>query len=116
MRSVIDLLIHHFPSFYFQGCVAHCLDLLLEDWRKITWVKRVKNVKNVVSFIQQHHVPLAIFCCYETNLMLLNPIQTWFAINFLMVERLFKLKPPISQTIVDLNWITFVNSLCGNHH
>jgi hypothetical protein len=78
----------------------------LEDWRKTTWAKRVKNVKGVVSFIRQHHVPLAIFCCYETNLMLLNPIQTWFAINFLMVERLFKLKPPISQTIVDLNWIT----------
>jgi hypothetical protein len=31
MRSVTNLLIHHFPSLYFQGCVAHGLDLLLED-------------------------------------------------------------------------------------
>jgi len=31
MRNVVDLLIYHFPSFYFQGCVAHRLDLLLED-------------------------------------------------------------------------------------
>jgi hypothetical protein len=30
MRSVIDLLILCFPSFYFQNYVAHCLDLLLE--------------------------------------------------------------------------------------
>jgi hypothetical protein len=35
MKSATDLLIHHFPSFYFQGCVVHCLDLLLEDWEKI---------------------------------------------------------------------------------
>jgi hypothetical protein len=31
MKSVVDRLIHHFPSFYFQGFATHCLDLLLED-------------------------------------------------------------------------------------
>jgi hypothetical protein len=31
MRSVVNLLIYHFPSLYFQGCVGHYLDLLLED-------------------------------------------------------------------------------------
>jgi hypothetical protein len=31
MRNVVDLLIHCFPSLYFQGCAAHCLDLLLEN-------------------------------------------------------------------------------------
>jgi hypothetical protein len=46
MKSAIDLLICHFPSLYFQGCVTHYLDLLWEDWGKATWVKRiVKNVK-----------------------------------------------------------------------
>jgi hypothetical protein len=54
----------------------------------------MKKVK-VVSFIQQHHAPLAIFCRYETNIMLLNPIETQFATNFLMVERFFKLRPTI---------------------
>ncbi len=47
--------------------------------------------------------------------MLLNPIKTWFA-TILMVERLFKLKHAIEQTVVNPNWTTFVNSLCGNHH
>jgi hypothetical protein len=72
------------------------LDLLLEYWGKTTWVKQiVKKAKVVVSFIQQHHVWLIIFCRYETNLMLLNPTKTCFATNFLMGERLFKLKPTI---------------------
>jgi hypothetical protein len=48
--------------------------------------------------------------------MLLNPIETWFETNFLMIERLFKLKPAIEQTVANLNWTTFVNSLCGSHH
>jgi hypothetical protein len=45
MRSVDDLLICCFPSLNFQGCVVHCLDLLLEDWGKATWAKQ--NVKNM---------------------------------------------------------------------
>jgi hypothetical protein len=31
MKSVTNLLIHHFPSLYFQSCVTNCLNSLLED-------------------------------------------------------------------------------------
>jgi hypothetical protein len=39
MKSAAKLLICRFPNLYFQGRVAHCLNLLLEDWGKTTWVK-----------------------------------------------------------------------------
>jgi hypothetical protein len=29
------------PHMYVQGCAAHCLDLLLEDWGKQLWIKRL---------------------------------------------------------------------------
>jgi hypothetical protein len=32
MQNAVNFLIHHFPILYFQGCVAHCLNLLLKDW------------------------------------------------------------------------------------
>jgi hypothetical protein len=48
--------------------------------------------------------------------MLLNPNETQFATNFMMVEWLFKWKPIIKQVIIDLEWTTFVNTLCGTHH
>jgi hypothetical protein len=52
MKSVANLLIHHFPSFYFQGFAIHYLNLLFKDWGKTTWVKQiVKKAKVVVSFI-----------------------------------------------------------------
>jgi hypothetical protein len=44
--------------------------------------------------------------------MRLNPTKTQFATNF---EKLSKLKPTIEQIIVNLDWTTFVNALCGNH-
>jgi hypothetical protein len=34
----------------------------------------------------------------------------------MMVEWLFKGRPIIEQTIMDLKWKTFVNTLCGTHH
>ncbi len=117
MKNVADLLIYHFLRPYFQGCVVHCLDLLLKNWGKATCAKWiVEKVKVVVSFIQWQHVPLTIFRCDETNLMLLNPTKTRFATNVLMVERLFKLRLTIKQIVVDRDWTTFVNSLHGSHH
>ncbi len=114
MRSAADLLIYHFPNLYYQSYTIHYLDLLLEVGGKTTWVKWiVKNAKVIVSFIWQHHAPLAIFCCYETNLMLLHPTKTRFATHFLMVERLFKFKPAIEQIITNHDWTTFVNALHG---
>jgi hypothetical protein len=47
--------------------------------------------------------------------MLINLVETWFVTNFLMVERLFKLKLAIEQIVTNLNSTTFVNSLCGSH-
>jgi hypothetical protein len=31
MRNATNLIIHHFPSLYFQDCVVNFLELLLED-------------------------------------------------------------------------------------
>jgi hypothetical protein len=76
------------------------LDLLLEDWGRKRWVKWiVKRVKVIVSFIWQHHAPLAIFRHYKINLMPQNPIETWFATNFLMIEWLLKMRSIVQQTI-----------------
>jgi len=47
--------------------------------------------------------------------MLLNPTKTWFTTKFLMVEKNFKLRLTIEQTIIDLDRTTFVNSLHVSH-
>jgi hypothetical protein len=53
-RNVTNLLIGHFPSLYFQGCVVHYLDLLLEDWTKTTWAKWIVK-KTKVNFFSYNN-------------------------------------------------------------
>jgi hypothetical protein len=89
------------------------------NWGKETWVKQiVKREKIIVSFIQQHHVPLAIFCCYETKLMFLNHNKTWFATFFFYGWTIVQIK--------SCNWTNCykyeMDNLCqhivwhGHHH
>ncbi len=46
MWNVVNLIIHCFPNFYFQGCAFYCLDLLLKDWGKEFWI-----IKRIVVFL-----------------------------------------------------------------
>ena len=47
---------------YMQGCAAHCLDLLMDDWSKEEWVKKLVNKAKIISiFIKSHHASQAIF-------------------------------------------------------
>ena len=41
MKSVVEIVMQKYPYVYFQGCVVHAMNLLLEDWRKIRWMKEV---------------------------------------------------------------------------
>ena len=39
MLGAVDKVIETYPHIYKQGCAAHALDLLLEDWAKIPQFK-----------------------------------------------------------------------------
>jgi hypothetical protein len=115
MRLAGTLLIRDFPHIYWQGCAAHVLDLLLEDWGEQVWVaKMVKKAKSIVKFIRMHHIPLAIFRRHSPNLMLKLPVETRFATMFLMIERLVKVKEAVESTVHDPEWNEFRRTLQGN--
>jgi hypothetical protein len=112
MIAAGELLVRRFPHVYFQGCAAHALDLLLEDWGKERWVKNMmKRARAIVSFIRTHHMPLAIFRRHSPNLILKNPAETRFATTFLMVDRLVKVRQAVEQTVVDPDWNDYVDRL-----
>jgi hypothetical protein len=67
---------------------VHAMNLLLEDWRKATWMKEVvKNLKTFVKFIKRQHMPLAVFRKHEEKLSLLMSKKTIFGSNFIMVDQ-----------------------------
>ncbi|KAL3701015.1 hypothetical protein R1sor_019037 [Riccia sorocarpa] len=67
-----------YPHIIFGGCVAHGLDLLMEDIGKLPWVKEVVNdSKKFIKFIKNHHMTNAMFLDFFSNgVTLLKPATT----------------------------------------
>jgi len=81
-------------------CTPHCLDLLLEDVGNLPWAaKVVAEGKAVVKFITNHHRSQALFCGKST-LDLLKPGDTCFATNFIMLDRMLKVKEALQELVV----------------
>jgi len=60
IRNVTNILVHHFSNFYFQSCVIHCLDLLLEGWGEATWVKQIAKKTYIYIYIFHMATPCTI--------------------------------------------------------
>ena len=94
MKAVAeDIITHKYPYIYFQGCIVYAMNLLLEDWRKATWMKEVvKKLRTIIKFKKRQHMPLAIFHKHEEKLSLAMSVKTRFGSNFLMVDRLLQVR------------------------
>jgi hypothetical protein len=96
--------------------MAHALNLLFQDWGLPQWASSVvEDAQKIVRFIRAHHVPLALFRKHATihakGLSLLSPGATRFATNFLMVSRVLDVKEELKQTIIDVEWDTYIKTL-----
>lgn len=77
---------------YYSGCIAHGIDLVLEDIEKTQWVHKIVNeAKSNIKFVNSHHKSQAFFKEFsskENNLELLRPRDIQFGTHFIMLERL----------------------------
>ncbi|KAL3697190.1 hypothetical protein R1sor_011266 [Riccia sorocarpa] len=80
------LVMDTYPHVIFGGCVAHGLDLLMEDIGKLDWVKSVvTECKTFIQFVKNHHMPHAMFLDHFSNgASLLKSEATRFATNCIM--------------------------------
>ena len=110
MLNASKIITEKYPHIYMQGCAAHAMDLLLEDWGKATWIKEtVEKAKLLVKFVKKRHMPLAVFCKHEAKFSLLMPGQTRFASHFIMIDRLLNVKEALEQTVVDPQWTAYIS-------
>ncbi len=80
----------------------------MEDIGKIDWVHKIVNEGIInIKFITNHHKSQTFFREFsskENNLELLRLGHIRFETNFIMLERLQKIKIPVQQMIVSLEW------------
>jgi hypothetical protein len=87
MKAAADIIIDKYPHIYFQGCVVHAMNLLLEDWGKATWMKEaIKKSRTIIKFIKRQYMPLAIFRKHEEKLSLLMSGKTRFKVVFVKLR------------------------------
>jgi hypothetical protein len=98
-----------YPQIVFAPCAAHCLDLLLEDIGKLTWITAIIDQgHDIVKFITTHQSSQAFFRSHST-LELLKPVATRFASFFIMLQRVQECKDSLQETVVDREyklWLT----------
>jgi len=93
------ILQHQYPKIVFSPCAVHCLDLLLEDIGKLSWMNKIiMESKNIVKFITTHQFPQACFRNHS-DLELLKPTDTRFATHFIMLQRLYTAKDSLQETV-----------------
>ena len=99
-----------YPGIVFSPCSAHCLDLLLEDIGKQSWLKTtIDQGHNIVKFITTHQSSLAFFRSHS-QLQLLKPVATRFASFFIMLQRVLDCKDSLQETVVDRDYKTWMNN------
>ena len=71
------MLMDRHPTLFWTPCVAHCIDLMLEDIGKIPFVKDiVDSSKSITKFIYNHSSMLSLMRRFTNNKELVRPTIT----------------------------------------
>lgn len=99
------LLMERHPTIAWSPCAAHCLDLLLEDIGKISWVKSVvEDAKSVTKFIYNHTWVLSLMRKFTNDKDLVRPGVTRFASLFLTLQSILGAIGHLKQMFVSDAW------------
>jgi len=107
------ILENRMPHLTASSCVAHSIDLFLEDIGKLGPVQElVKKAKLICKTICNHHATDALFKS-QCAKRLLRPGDTRFATVFIMMQRLNEVKRELQRCVTDVLWDEFHNMLIG---
>ncbi|GBG77246.1 hypothetical protein CBR_g23574 [Chara braunii] len=85
-------------------CVAHIMDLILEDIGGIDWVaSRIPQARLVTRFFKCHGHVREVLEAYSKK-TLLRSVETRFGTNVIMMTRLVKLRAKLTQVVGDDRW------------
>jgi len=78
------LLMQRYSTLFWTPCVAHCIDLILEDMDKIPYIKDiVESTRSITKFIYNHASVLNLMRRFTNNRELVCPAITRFSHSFI---------------------------------
>jgi hypothetical protein len=99
------MLMERHRSLVWTPCVAHCIDLMLEDMGKTSFIKEViDQARSIPKFIYNHAFVLSLMRRHTRNRELRRPAITRFATNFLTLQSLLQCQFELKQMFVCDEW------------
>eukprot|EP00253_Pinus_taeda_P014538 PITA_14538 len=88
---VSKMLMERHHTLFWTPCAAHCINLLLEDMGKLSFIKEVVDMaRSVPKFIYNHAFVLSLMRRFTRNKELRRPAITRFARNFIILSSLLR--------------------------
>ncbi|XP_057829199.2 uncharacterized protein LOC131040321 [Cryptomeria japonica] len=93
-------------TLFWSPCAAHCLDLLLEDIGKLSWVKNVvEDGREITKYIYNHTWVLELMRQHTDGKDLVRSGVTHFATNFLNLQSILHALPNLKRMFVSERWL-----------
>jgi hypothetical protein len=136
-RGAFPLINAVYPHIICQVCIAHSLDLLLEDFAKegtqgpvvageerlhydTSWTREhIAAGRKIVRFLTSHHKLLFFYrqivkstpkeLLPKGGTELLKPAETRFGSNFMAMQRLVSVQPQLEKLVVSNEWAGWVS-------
>jgi hypothetical protein len=105
MLGAMDDIVTTYPHISKQGCAAHALDLMLEDWAKIDQFKvLIQKAKRVCIYMRNHHVTMALFREHSLRKSLVVPKYVQSLFNRQNGNRAHSLASLVRATVLEGNF------------
>ena len=99
------MLMERHPTLFWTPCAAHCLDLLLEDMGKLSFIKEaVDMARSIPKFIYNHALVLSLMRRFTRNKELQCPAITRFSTNFITLQSLPRCQFELKKMFVSDDW------------
>ncbi|KAL0361973.1 UNVERIFIED_CONTAM: hypothetical protein Sradi_3881800 [Sesamum radiatum] len=110
-RAAGEMLMQKRKHLFWSPCVAHCIDLMLEDIGKMRSIKAtIDEAKRITSFIYNSDKIVNLMKIYTKDRELLRPRITRFATEYIALESLIRHQMELRQLCSCDKWRTFNNT------
>eukprot|EP00253_Pinus_taeda_P036021 PITA_36021 len=99
------------PTIFWSYCVAHCIDLMLEDIGKPHWIHEVvEKEKSITKYLYNHVIVLNTMRKYTEGKEIVRPVVTRFATNFISLQFVVEQKINLKRMSLGPEWMAYKHS------
>jgi hypothetical protein len=105
------LLMERYRTLYWTPCAAHCIDLMLEDMGKITWINEiVESTRSITKYIYNHTYVFTLMRQFTGKKELVRPAITCFVTSFIALQCLHNSMLELQRMFLSNEWNACVYS------